>query len=556
MMQAMPTFSPLAPNIGVVASGVDLAQPLDDAQKDALEQALYRHGMILFRNVQLDEAQQLSLALRFGRERMIFFFMGASGTLACIVGFTASWPWLFVFLLMCVHYGCMLGDSGALTSGVIAATPPEQRGATIAVYSLSGFTAAFLAPLVFGVNYFLFHTRWGLRTRAIGEYPSAADTAGVNVIRMRLLNVMFAGAIAASVSNVLFGWLSDRSVARGGGCRGDLRLLAHEVQGLPWESEGLRVVCDAQFSITALRGAQETFEALRRTSPDDLHANFRLGTIYQKLATEGPVEQRDEWLTRSDQAIRRALDAAGPDRDRQAPDRLLRAANRRLADKRLHHATSKPHTATDTCRPCAGAPVPARHPSPRASACHAGGYAHQAAATRRILSCRRGGPGSRPAPRRGVARSRLARPLMRPRSSFAGAAIEVSDLDRSVAFHRLWLPMLGFHRVWASPDRVMWSRGYDHFVMRQAKDGAARGPGALWLAVSAESRAQVDQVYAELRDAGAEILQPPKELDYFAPGYYSMGFRDPDGVPIEGTLDAWPRAAEVTADEAQTATAP
>jgi dienelactone hydrolase/catechol 2,3-dioxygenase-like lactoylglutathione lyase family enzyme len=122
---------------------------------------------------------------------------------------------------------------------------------------------------------------------------------------------------------------------------------------------------------------------------------------------------------------------------------------------------------------------------------------------------------------------------MRPRSSFAGAAIEVSDLARSVAFHRQWLPMLGFRRVWASPDRVLWSRGYDHFVMRQAKDGVSHGPGALWLAVSAESREQVDQVHAELRDAGTEILQPPKELDYFAPGYYSVGFRDPDGVPIE-----------------------
>ena len=122
---------------------------------------------------------------------------------------------------------------------------------------------------------------------------------------------------------------------------------------------------------------------------------------------------------------------------------------------------------------------------------------------------------------------------MRQRSSFAGAAIEVSDLARSVAFHRQWLPMLGFHRVWASADRVMWSRGYDHFVMRQAKDGAAHGPGALWLAVAAESRTQVDQVFAALREAGAEILQPPKELDYFAPGYYSLGFRDPDGVPIE-----------------------
>lgn len=133
---------------------------------------------------------------------------------------------------------------------------------------------------------------------------------------------------------------------------------------------------------------------------------------------------------------------------------------------------------------------------------------------------------------------------MRPRSSFAGAAIEVSDLARSVAFHRLWLPMLGFHRVWASPDRVMWSRGYDHFVMRQAKDGISYGPGALWLAVSAESRGQVDQVFAELRDAGAEIIQPPQELDYLAPGYYSVGFRDPDGVPIE-VMHRWDDLPEV-----------
>ena len=134
---------------------------------------------------------------------------------------------------------------------------------------------------------------------------------------------------------------------------------------------------------------------------------------------------------------------------------------------------------------------------------------------------------------------------MKPRASFAGAAIEVSDLARSVAFHRSWLPLLGFHRVWASPDRVMWSRGYDHFVMRQAKDGISYGPGALWLAVAAESRAQVDQVFAEMRDAGAEILQRPKELDYFAPGYYSVAFRDPDGVPIE-VAHRWDELPEVS----------
>ncbi len=115
------------------------------------------------------------LAIRFGRERMIFLFMGASGALACVVGFTAALPWLFVFLLMCVHYGCMLGDSGALTSGVIAATPPQQRGATMAVYSLSGFTAAFLAPLVFGIVLDLAGGNrnvmaWGLAFASIGIF--------------------------------------------------------------------------------------------------------------------------------------------------------------------------------------------------------------------------------------------------------------------------------------------------------------------------------------------------------------------------------------------------
>jgi general nucleoside transport system permease protein len=42
----------------------------------------------------------------------------------------------------------------------------------------------------------LFGTRWGLRTRAIGEHPTAADTVGINVIAMRYRNVIAAGVIA------------------------------------------------------------------------------------------------------------------------------------------------------------------------------------------------------------------------------------------------------------------------------------------------------------------------------------------------------------------------
>ncbi|MGL5864284.1 MAG: ABC transporter permease [Dermatophilaceae bacterium] len=57
-------------------------------------------------------------------------------------------------------------------------------------------TLAIVAALVVHVG--LFRTRWGLRTRAVGEYPSAADTAGINVERVRLVNVTLAGALAGS----------------------------------------------------------------------------------------------------------------------------------------------------------------------------------------------------------------------------------------------------------------------------------------------------------------------------------------------------------------------
>jgi MFS family permease len=122
------------------------------------------------------------LALRFGRQRMIFFFMTISGALACVVGFTASWPWFAVFALMCIHYGSMLGDSAALTAGVIAATPPQLRGATMAVYSLAGFTVAFLAPLVFGVVLDLAGGNgnvmaWGLAFASIGIFGVCAPFA-------------------------------------------------------------------------------------------------------------------------------------------------------------------------------------------------------------------------------------------------------------------------------------------------------------------------------------------------------------------------------------------
>jgi general nucleoside transport system permease protein len=50
--------------------------------------------------------------------------------------------------------------------------------------------------LVLLVHILLFYTRWGLRTRAVGEHPRAADTVGIHVFTVRYANVILGGMIA------------------------------------------------------------------------------------------------------------------------------------------------------------------------------------------------------------------------------------------------------------------------------------------------------------------------------------------------------------------------
>lgn len=54
----------------------------------------------------------------------------------------------------------------------------------------------FMYIAVFAVWWALFHTKWGLRVRAVGEHPQAADTVGIKVNATRFWNVALAGAIA------------------------------------------------------------------------------------------------------------------------------------------------------------------------------------------------------------------------------------------------------------------------------------------------------------------------------------------------------------------------
>ena len=50
--------------------------------------------------------------------------------------------------------------------------------------------------LLFVLHYAIFHTRWGLRLRSVGEHPKAADTLGINVNKTRYYAVVLGGMIA------------------------------------------------------------------------------------------------------------------------------------------------------------------------------------------------------------------------------------------------------------------------------------------------------------------------------------------------------------------------
>ncbi len=62
-------------------------------------------------------------------------------------------------------------------------------------FDQSGFFYLMIA-LVGVVSFALFKTRYGLHVRAVGEHPRAAATVGINVIRVRYINVVLGGAIA------------------------------------------------------------------------------------------------------------------------------------------------------------------------------------------------------------------------------------------------------------------------------------------------------------------------------------------------------------------------
>ena len=70
----------------------------------------------------------------------------------------------------------------------------------IAGSNLPIFLSLLAVPLVWWI---IWHARFGLRVRAVGEVPEAADTAGVSVIRIRYAAILISGALCGVAGSLL-----------------------------------------------------------------------------------------------------------------------------------------------------------------------------------------------------------------------------------------------------------------------------------------------------------------------------------------------------------------
>ncbi len=69
-------------------------------------------------------------------------------------------------------------------------------GWLVKAFFAQGPIAMSVVFLVILLQVWLFRSRWGLRTRAVGEHPKAAETVGIDVIALRYRNVILGGIFA------------------------------------------------------------------------------------------------------------------------------------------------------------------------------------------------------------------------------------------------------------------------------------------------------------------------------------------------------------------------
>ena len=140
--------------------------------------------------------------------------MTAGAMVALVLGLFAISYFVDQIIVGVVLNVLVIGVTSFMFSQVLAPnaatlnSPPRLTGVSIPGLSQIPVLGPILfrqSPIVYllyiavaVVTWALYRTKWGLRVRAVGEHPKAADTVGINVNRTRYRTVLLAGAIAGA----------------------------------------------------------------------------------------------------------------------------------------------------------------------------------------------------------------------------------------------------------------------------------------------------------------------------------------------------------------------
>ena len=118
--------------------------------------------------------------------------------------------------------------------------------------------------------------------------------------------------------------------------------------------------------------------------------------------------------------------------------------------------------------------------------------------------------------------------------------LAVSDLQRSEEYYDRIMPVLGFKKNSFENEgdlHIQYCNRHFGFVLRPAHTKSAHdplAPGLHHFCFRVEDCAAVDRVAKRFSELGIQCSAPRAYPEY-APDYYAIFFRDPDGVQLEIT---------------------
>ena len=121
--------------------------------------------------------------------------------------------------------------------------------------------------------------------------------------------------------------------------------------------------------------------------------------------------------------------------------------------------------------------------------------------------------------------------------------LQCADADASAAFYLRVFAACGIRearRIDTPRGPVVGTSGPDghpHLWFSPMEDTGHR---PVHVALEAPSRDAVDQVFAAVREAGAEVLHEPRYWPEYHPGYYAVFLRDLDGNNVEAVHHTFP----------------